>query len=145
MAQDRRALIRQINYLSKETDAIYHLASRKLKMSDSVSLVLYTIYDLGENCLLSDVYKNSGISRQTVNSAIRSLEAAQILYLEPYNGRSKRIVLTEQGEQYIQKTAARLFAAEMAAFDGWTEEEISTYIRLMEKDVACLRREIEAL
>ena len=114
-------------------------------MSDSVSIVLYTIYDLGENCLLSDVYKNSGISRQTVNSAIRSLEAAQILYLEPYNGRSKRIVLTEQGEQYIQKTAARLFAAEMAAFDGWTEEEISTYIRLMEKDVACLRREIEAL
>ena len=121
------------------------VASRKLKMSDSVSIVLYTIYDLGENCLLSDVYKNSGISRQTVNSAIRSLEAAQILYLEPYNGRSKRIVLTEQGEQYIQKTAARLFAAEMAAFDGWTEEEISTYIRLMEKDVACLRREIEAL
>ncbi len=28
----------------------------------------------GEDCLLSDIYKQSGVSKQTVNSAIRSLE-----------------------------------------------------------------------
>ena len=145
MEKVRQNLIHKINYLNKENDALYHQASLKLKMSDSVSIVLYTIYDIGPGCLLSDVYKSSGTSRQTVNSAIRSLEAADILYLEPYRGRAKRIVLTEKGAQYIEKTAARLFAAEAAAFDSWTEEEISTHLRLIEKYTACFRREIEKL
>lgn len=145
MHQTKQELIHQINYLMKEIDAIYHHASLKLNISDSVSCVLYTIYDLGPDCLLSDVYKSSGMSRQTVNSAIRNLEAADILYLEPYRGRAKQIVLTEKGTQYIQETAAKLFAAEMAAFDSWTEEEISTHLHLIEKYAACLQREIDKL
>ena len=145
MENARQNLIHKINYLMQETDAIYHQAALKLKISDSVSNVLYAIYDIGPGCLLSDVYKSSGISRQTVNSAIRSLEAADILYLEPYRGRAKRIVLTEKGTQYIEETAAKLFAAETAAFDSWTEEEISTHLRLIEKYTACFRREIEKL
>ena len=145
MRQARQNLIHQINYLMKETDAIYHRASLKLKISDSVSCVLYTIYDIGPQCLLSDIYKSSGMSRQTVNSAIRNLEAADILYLEPYRGRAKRIVLTEKGTEYIQETAAKLFAAEMAAFDSWTEEEISAHLHLIEKYAECLRREIDKL
>lgn len=145
MEQSRQDLIHQINYLSKETDELYHRSSLKFNMSDTVSIVLYTIYDVGEDCLLSDVYKNSGISRQTVNSAIRKLEAEEMLYLEPYRGRSKKIVLTERGRDYMNRTAARLFAAEMAAFDTWTQEEIRTYTGLMEKHLACLRREIDKL
>ena len=145
MQPSRQELIHQINYLSNETDALYHQASLKLQISDSVSIVLYTIYDMGQDCLLSDIYKNSGISRQTVNSAIRSLEAAQILSLSPYHGRSKKIVLTEKGERYLQETAARMFAAEMAAFDDWTEDEIRTYLQLFEKHKECLRREFEKL
>lgn len=45
----------------------------------------------GNERLLSDIYKKSGISKQTVNSAIRSLEADGILYLEQYNGRAKKL------------------------------------------------------
>lgn len=145
MEKVRQELIHKINYLMQETDAIYHQAALKLKISDSVSNVLYAIYDIGPGCLLSDVYKSSGISRQTVNSAIRGLEAADILYLEPYHGRSKKIVLTEKGERYLQETAAKLFAAEIAAFNNWTEEEISTHLHLIEKYTECFRREIEKL
>ncbi len=145
MEKARQELIHRFNYLMQETDAIYHQAALKLKVSDSVSIILYTIYDIGPGCLLSDIYKRSGISRQTVNSAIRSLEAADILYLEPYRGRAKRIVLTDKGEQYIRETAAKLFSAEIAAFDSWTEEEISTHLHLIEKYTECFRREIEKL
>ena len=145
MEQTRVDMIRRINYLTKEIDGVYHQAALKFNVSDTVSMVLYTIYDMGADCLLSDVYKNAGISRQTVNSAIRKLEADGILYLEPYSGRAKRIVLTEKGEDFVERTAARLFQAEMAAMDCWTEEEIRTYIRLIEKDLACMRREIDKL
>ena len=103
--------IHRINYLTAETDALYHRASLKLGITDSVSIVLYSIYDAGNDCLLSDIYKKSGISKQTINSAIRGLEADGILYLEQHNGRSKKIVLTDKGKGYVQKTAARLYQA----------------------------------
>ncbi len=137
--------IHRINFLTSEMEAIYHQASLKLGITDSVSIVLYTIYDVGDTCLLSDVYKKSGISKQTVNSAIRGLEADNILYLEQHTGRAKKIVLTDKGKDYVRKTVARLYQAEVQAFDTWSEEEINTYIRLMEKYAECIRQQIEKL
>ena len=137
--------IKRINYLSNELEALYHQSSLKFGITDSVSIVLYTIYDSGNECLLTDIYKESGISKQTINSAIRALEADGILYLEQHNGRAKKVILTDKGRDYVQKTAARLYQAEMDAFDTWTDEEVSTYIRLMEKNVDCFRKQIETL
>lgn len=137
--------IHRINYLCSELESLYHQCSLKLGISDSVSLVLYSIYDVGTECLLSDIYKNSGISKQTINSAIRCLEANGILRLEQHTGRSKKVVLTEKGKDYAEKTVARLYQAEQAAFDSWSEEEISVYIALMEKYNDCFRRQIKKL
>lgn len=137
--------IHRINYLCSELESLYHQCSLKLGISDSVSLVLYSIYDVGAECLLSDIYKNSGISKQTINSAIRCLEANGILRLEQHTGRSKKVVLTEKGKDYAEETVARLYQAEQAAFDSWSEEEISVYIALMEKYNDCFRRQIKKL
>ncbi len=137
--------IHRINYLNAELDALYHHASLRLGLTDSASIVLYTIYDEGENCLLSDIYKQSGVSKQTVNSAIRNLEKKRILYLEQYSGRAKRVVLTDTGREYVQKTVARLFDAEAGAFSSWTEEEISAHIGFMEKYIRSFREQIEKL
>ena len=49
MNQKRWSEIHRINYLLSEMEACYHHASLKLDISDSVSLVLYTIYDTGED------------------------------------------------------------------------------------------------
>lgn len=103
--------IHRINYLTTEMEAMYHQTSLKMGITDSVSIVLYSIYDAENECLLSDIYKNSGISKQTINSAIRSLEADGILYLEKYSER-KKVALTEQGKAFAQKTVARLCQAE---------------------------------
>ena len=137
--------IHQINYLTTEMGSLYHQISLKLGVSDSVGTVLYAIYDAGNVCLLSDIYKKSGISKQTIHSAIRSLEANGILYLESYSGRAKRVVLTDLGKEYVQKTAEQIYRAEMDAFETWTEAEISTYIRLMGKYVACFRQQVQNL
>nr|WP_297939734.1 MarR family transcriptional regulator [uncultured Lachnoclostridium sp.] len=145
MHNNRRNEIHRINYLTTEMESLYHLASLKLGITDSVSIVLYSIYDAGNECLLSEIYKKSGISKQTINSAIRGLEAEGILYLKQYNGRSKKVILTDKGKEYVQRTVARLYQAEMNAFDTWTEDEISTYIGLMEKYADCFRQQIEKL
>lgn len=145
MEHKREQDIRRINFLSTEMDALYHQSSLKLGISDSVSIVLYAMYDAGGECLLSHIYKQSGISKQTINSAIRKLEAEGIVRLTQHDGRAKKAALTGEGKAYAQKTAARLRQAEMDAFDAWTEEEIHSYIRLMEKYTDCFRRQIETL
>lgn len=145
MNQKRFDKVHRINYLASEMQALYHQASLKLGITDSVSIVLYTIYDIGEGCLLSDIYKKSGISKQTVNSAIRGLEADDILYLEKYTGRAKKIFLTEKGKNYINNTVAKLYEAEVLAFDSWTKEEVNSYISLMEKYVDCFRKQLANL
>ncbi len=137
--------IYRINYLTTEIEALYHLSSLKLGITDSVSIVLYSIYDAGNECLLSDIYRNSGISKQTVNSAIRSLESDGILYLEQHTGRSKKVFLTDKGIEYAQKTVARLLQAEMDAFDTWSDDDVISYIKLMEKYLDCFRIQIENL
>lgn len=135
--------VKQINYLFSEVEALYHQASLKLGISDSVSIVLYTIYGSGNECLLSDIYKNSGISKQTVNSAIRNLEAKNIVFLKPYNGRSKMVALTEEGKEYAKETVAKLYEAEANAFESFSQEEIETYMHLTKKYTECLKLQIE--
>ena len=134
-----------INHIISEMESLYHQASLKMGISDSVSIVLYTIHVTEGICLLSDIYKKSGISKQTVNSAIRRLEDEGILYLEEHTGRSKKIILTEIGNKYINKTVAKLYEAEVQAFESWTKEEINTYVNLMEKYKDCFRKKINAL
>lgn len=137
--------IKKINYLTSEIDSLYHQSSVKLGISDSVSIILYSVWDEGESCLLSDIYKKSGISKQTVNSAIRNLEADNILYLEQHKGRAKKVVLTDKGKEFVNQTIVKLQEAEVNAFDAWSEEEINTYIQLMEKYADCFRSQIENL
>ncbi len=134
-----------INHIISEMESLYHQVSLKMGISDSVSIVLYTIHVTEGICLLSDIYKKSGISKQTVNSAIRRLEDEGILYLEQHTGRSKKIILTEMGNEYINKTVAKLYEAEVQAFESWTKEEINTYVNLMEKYKDCFREKINAL
>lgn len=145
MDRNHRKELHQINYLTTKMESLYHLSSLKLGITDSVSIVLYSIYDAGGECLLSDIYKGSGISKQTVNSAVRGLEADGVLYLEQHNGRAKKVILTDKGRDYVQRTVARLYQAEINVFDSWTQEEISTYIQLMEKYADCFRQQIEKL
>lgn len=137
--------LHRINYLGAEMDALYHQASLRLGVSDSVMRALYTVYDNGGTCLLSDIYKQSGISKQTVNSAIRKLESEEILYLEQENGRGKRVHLTEKGKDYVEKNVARLYAAECEIFASWTEEEIDSYICFMEKYNEMFRQQLEQM
>lgn len=145
MEEQRRASIRQINRLATEIDALYHQADLRLGIPDSVSVVLYAIYEAGGACPISDICRQWGVRKQTVNSALRRLEGEGILRLEQHTGRSKRAVLTDGGRAYVQQTAARLNEAEVRAFDGWTEEEVKTYVRLMARYTACFRRQVALL
>ena len=137
--------IHKINYLATQLNAAYHQAALKLGMSDSVMCVLYAIYDNGESCLLSEIYKQSGISKQTVNSAVRKLERDGMIYLEQFKGKARTICLTDKGKSFTNNTIARLCEAETGVLDAWPADEIESYISLLEKYVSDLKLQIERM
>lgn len=143
MTRDYREIMHRINCLTSDLDALYHQAARRLGVSDSVLIVVYMIYEKGDGCPLYDIWNDSGVSKQTINSAIRKLEEEKILFLEQDKGKAKRVRLTERGKDFVEQTATRLLEAECNAFQGWTEEELANYIGLMEKYNRAFRTQIE--
>lgn len=137
--------IHKINALCAETDGIYHQAGLKLGVPDSTLRVLYAIFDQGDGCLLADVCRLSSLSKQTVHSAIHQLEKQEMLALVPYRGHAKKVQLTPKGQEYVQKTAGILYAAERRAYADWSQEEIRQLLTLTQKYNDSLRAQVEAL
>lgn len=131
--------LKRYNHLVKEIDAAYHTMSLKLGLSDSAMVILYTICDNGSSCLLQDICQNSGISKQTINSALRKLEADGILYLEPAGTKNKRVCLTDKGKELAANTAAKMMEAENDIFSSWTKTDVEKYLGLTERYLNALR------
>lgn len=122
--------LKRYNHLIGELEAIYHEASRKMGISDSISKILYTICNSGEHCLLIEICRQTGLSKQTVNSALRNLERDEIVCLRAVNGKSKDVWLTEKGKSFAEKTALRLIEIENSIFDSWAKEDVGKYLDL---------------
>ena len=137
--------LQRINRLISETDGLYHQASLKIGLSDSASRILYALYTAGGSCPLSDIYKDAGISKQTVNSALRKLEEEGTVRLEQHHGKAKLVFLTEQGRGKANQTVSRLVDAEIGAFESWSEEEIDTYMALTNKYLETFREQVRKL
>ena len=73
----------QYTYISGEINALYHEAAVKAGISDSVQNILYVICEKENRCLQSEISKLTGISRQTINSALRKLIKEEIVRIEP--------------------------------------------------------------
>lgn len=137
--------MKRFNYLTAEIDAAYHEAALKLGLSDSAMQILYTICNNGEECLLNDIIHLSGISKQTVNSALRKLENEDVVYLEAFSGRKKKVCLTEKGKALVKNTVLQIIEIENEIFDSWTDTERKIYIELTQKYLFSFKEKIKEL
>lgn len=137
--------MRRYNHLVGEIDGVYHEMSLKLGLSDSAMIVLYTVCDSGSSCPLRDICLRSGLSKQTVNSALRKLEAEGVVYLEPVSARSKSVCLTEAGQALAAETAGKIIRIENDIFDSWPQADVEQYLELTERFLLALREKAEQL
>lgn len=137
--------LKRYNYLSSEIDSAYHEISSKLGLPDSSMIVLYTICDNGDSCPLRDIVHNSGISKQTVNSALRKLEAEGIIYLESAGAKNKSVCLTKQGKLLADRTARQIINIENDIFASWSSEDMNQYLELTERYLWDLKDRIRQL
>ena len=138
--------MKRFNYLANEIDNAYHEAALKLHLSDSSMLILYAICSGGKNYYpLCDIYNLSGVSKQTLNSALRKLESEGIVYLKLFGGKKKLIYLTEKGKDIVSNTVARLIEIENMIFNSWTKDEQNIYLELTQRYLADFKEKIEYL
>ncbi|MBO5033634.1 MAG: MarR family transcriptional regulator [Lachnospiraceae bacterium] len=137
--------MKRFNLLSSEIDAAYHEAAFKLGLSDSTMLILYTAYCNGGECLLSDITLMSGASKQTINSALRKLETEEIVYLKSFEGRKKKVYLTDKGMQLAGDTVSHLIRIENEIFGSWSDEETNKYIELTKRYLTDFKEKIKEI
>lgn len=131
--------IKRYNHLTGEISAVYHKMSLKLGLSDSASIILYTICDSGDACPLRDICRLSGLSKQTVNSALRRLETDGAVRLEAAGPRNKTVCLTDAGKLLADRTARRIIQAENEIFAAWPPEDVEEYLTLTERFLSDIR------
>ena len=137
--------LREFNRLYKEFNEIYHLAAKKLGLSDSAFDILYTICEVGDGCTQRDVCHATFIPKQTVNSSIRNLEKEGYLTLSPGKGRSMHMHLTESGHLLLQRMIYPVVEAENMAFSKLTASECDQLLTLQNKYIEALRSRIQDL
>lgn len=135
----------QYTYLAGEINALYHEAAVKMGISDSVQNILYVLCDQGSRCSQSEIGRLTGISRQTINSAIRKLERDGIVYLEQGQGRNTIVCLTNQGKAFAAQRVVPLLEAEQKIWNEWTPEEQREYLRLTQKYRDGLKRHLQTM
>ena len=133
--------ISRLNHLISEIEAVYHETSLKFGLSDSEMQILYTIFDNGDKCPLRDICYLTGISKQTLNSALRKLESKDIIYLEPIGAKGKLVCFTESGKQLAEHTVVKLIRAENNIFSSWDIGDVEKYLELTKRYLNSLKEE----
>ena len=111
--------------LYKATDTLYGQVAERSGLSAAMFWAMYTVCSMQGACTPKDICGCCAMSKQTVHSALKSLEREGYVCLQPdtRDRRSKRIVLREKGEQYLREQLLPLFRAEEEAFAAMSEAE----------------------
>lgn len=145
MIQPMNEEMKRLNHLLSDIDAVYHEAALKFGLSDSAMQILYTVCGGGNECLISDITRLSGTRKQTINSALRKLEADRIVYLESYTGRMKKVCLTEKGRALAQNTVMHVIDAENQVFAAWSQDEKNLYLELTRRYLNDLKAKVREI
>ena len=143
--EDNDRQLKEYNALNREIEGLYHVICRKIGLSDSVFIILYTIWDIGDGCLQRDICNAASISKQTIHSAIKKLEEQGVLYLKPGKGREMKIFLTEMGKDLVKEKIIPVAAMEAETHGAMTEEERQELLRLTRKYLDHFRKKEKEL
>ena len=137
--------VKRYNCVMNEINSIYHDAAMRMGISNSAQSILYVICENGDRCLQSEIYKQTGISRKTINSSIRKLEKEGIVYLEQGPGCNTIVCLTDGGKEVADQKVRPIIRIEDEIFDEWTENEARLYQELTERYRDSLKKKLDAL
>lgn len=138
------SMLIEYNRLFRELDNLYHNYAKSCGLSDSTLWILYSIYEDKEIHTQKDLCESWSYSKQTVNSSMKNLIANGYIKLTALseNRKNKQMILTESGEELVQRFIAPLMNAEQNAFSRLSSDEQNKFLKLTKKHVDLLQAEI---
>ncbi len=137
-------IFKEYNDINGVIDSLYHEAALKQGMSDSEQKIFYAIATYGEGCNQSLLYKKTGITRSTINTAIKKMEREEIVYLESGSGRNTKVCLTPKGREYLAKVE-KLIEIENTIISSWSKEDQEKMIELNKRFAEQFKKAVEEM
>ncbi|MEY8390978.1 MarR family transcriptional regulator [Lachnospiraceae bacterium] len=124
----------QYNEIIKENDDIYRGFAKKMGLSECGLWILYILRTEYTAPVQSAICACLYEPKQTVNSALKKMEAEGYIELTPGSDRrSKKISLTSQGIRLCEETVDKMIEMELDAMEALSEEEQETFLTLFQK------------
>lgn len=140
-----RIALKEYNEIMGLICGSYHEAALRLHLSDSEMGILYVLCSHESGCYQKVLYQETGMTKSTVNSAIKKMEQEGILYLKPGEGRNTCVFLTEKGQQLVENTVYKVIQMENEIFDSWSEEEQEIFLHLNRDFLERLEQKVHEL
>ncbi len=105
--------------LWKEGNAMYEEWAKKQGLSSNSVLVLYSLYELKENCTQKSISQKWSIPKQTINTILKEFSANGYIELlaDKEDKRNKLITLTPKGKTYASEIIEALHKRELFAMN----------------------------
>ena len=131
---EQSARLYALNETWKENADIYRRMAKQMNMTDTVMWALYTLRIEPGEITQSRMCEFLHEPKQTVNSALKKMEADGLITLQSgANRRTKTIRLTDVGLALAQKTSDRVMETEQKALAQFSEEEVNQLFSLMRR------------
>ncbi|HIY79433.1 MAG TPA: MarR family transcriptional regulator [Candidatus Olsenella excrementavium] len=136
-----------MDVLYRESDKLYYELARNCGLSETAYWILYAIEVSGGSITQRQIASNFSYSKQTVNSALKTLEARGLVELDYVEGsrRSKLVSLTPGGRAFSDERIRPAIAAEDRAFTSLAPEERLELLRLVSAYTEAIDRELAKL
>ena len=134
----------ELDYLYNEIDKLYHTFAHGCGISDCAYWMLYALEHAGGELPVGTLTTTWSYSKQTVNSALKTLEARGLVTLDYMEGSRKNKVaaLTDAGRVFSEARIVPAIDAEHRAFATLAPEERRELVRLVRHYVDALDAEI---
>ena len=140
-----KSAFQEFNRIDGQIERAYHEAALKMGLSDSEMWLLYTLETRGPGCTQALLCRETGMSKTTVNSALKKMEREGRVRMEPGEGRSTRVFLTREGCALTQRTVCRLIGIENGIYESWPPEEQALLTRLNQDFADKLTEQVEKM
>lgn len=132
----------RFNIILKRYDQIYRNAAKNFGLPYLSFLALYVISQKGE-CTQKDIAAQITFPKQSINSAVKSLEENGVvtLFQTNENKKEKIIRLTRKGKTLAKKTTMKIVEAENKAFGALSKTERENFLELFEKILEAMKNE----
>lgn len=141
------ASARELDALYQKTDKIYYEFARGCGLSETAYWILYALEVSGGSAPQARIVAGFSFSKQTVNSALKTLEGRGLVELGFVEGsrRDKLVTLTADGRAFGAERIVPAIEAEDRAFSSLSPAERAEFLRLTAAYIAAIDRELAQL